>query len=217
MLTKTSKADLRAKYKRYIEISIILSLVLLITAFKYFPEIKSDTLEREIPPELITVEDPINTIQDKKLPEPPKPETKIEVVDSDIPLDDIEFAPTDLLQPVDPVGPPKHFDDKPVVEEAPYFEAVETMPEPLLGIAELQSRVVYPELAVKTGIQGLVSVLAYVEVDGSVTKVELKKGIGMGCDEAAMKAVAETKFIPGKQRGKPVRTKVGVPVRFRIR
>jgi protein TonB len=45
----------------------------------------------------------------------------------------------------------------------------------------------------------------------------LLKGIGAGCDEAAMAAVRKVRFTPGKQRGLPVKVKVSVPVLFRIR
>ena len=51
---------------------------------------------------------------------------------------------------------------------------------------------------------------------GIVTKVELIRGIGAGCDEAAMDAVHKTKFKPGKQRGKPVKVQVTVPVLFKL-
>ncbi len=52
---------------------------------------------------------------------------------------------------------------------------------------------------------------------GIVTKTEIAKGIGAGCDEAASWAVSKAKFIPGKQRGKPVKVRVSIPIRFRIK
>jgi protein TonB len=63
-------------------------------------------------------------------------------------------------------------------------------------------------------VQGKVYVKAYVDENGNVVKVELVKGIGAGCDEEAMKAVQSTLFNPGKQRGKPVKVQVTVPIRF---
>ena len=59
-------------------------------------------------------------------------------------------------------------------------------------------------------------VKAYVDETGNVFKVELVKGIGGGCDEVAMKAVKDSKFNPGKQRGKAVRVQVTVPILFKL-
>jgi len=100
-----------------------------------------------------------------------------------------------------------------IVEEEPqYFVAVEEMPEPIGGIQAIQSKIVYPEIAKRAGVEGKVYVLAFVDENGNVTKVTLTKGIGAGCDEAAMEAVRKTKFKPGKQRGKPVKVQVQIPV-----
>ncbi|MEX2090159.1 MAG: energy transducer TonB, partial [Bacteroidota bacterium] len=71
-------------------------------------------------------------------------------------------------------------------------------------------------MAVRAGIQGRVFVLAFVNEVGHVVKAEVQKGIGGGCDEAAVKAVMESKFHPGKQRGKAVKVRVSIPVRFSL-
>ena len=47
-------------------------------------------------------------------------------------------------------------------------------------------------------------------------KLTVLKGIGAGCDEAALNAVLKTKFKPGKQRGKPVNVQVSIPVIFKL-
>jgi len=52
---------------------------------------------------------------------------------------------------------------------------------------------------------------------GNVTKAIILKGIGAGCDDAAIKAVMETKFNQREQRGKPVKVIVSVPVVFKLR
>ena len=65
-------------------------------------------------------------------------------------------------------------------------------------------------------MQGRVFVKAFVDENGNVNKVELIRGIGAGCDEAAIAAVEQTRFKPGKQRGKPVKVQVTVPVLFKL-
>jgi protein TonB len=104
-----------------------------------------------------------------------------------------------------------------VKEEAPvYFVAVEEMPEPIGGIQGIQSRIVYPEIAKRAGVEGRVYVLAFVDESGNVTKAQVLKGLGAGLDEAALDAIRQTKFKPGKQRGKPVKVQVSIPIVFKL-
>ena len=101
-------------------------------------------------------------------------------------------------------------------EEPIYFVAVEEMPYPIGGIQAIHDLIIYPEIAKRAGVEGKVYVLAYVNEEGTVIKTEIIKGIGGGCDEAAEYAVKHTKFFPGKQRGKPMKVKVMVPIIFKL-
>jgi protein TonB len=96
-----------------------------------------------------------------------------------------------------------------------FFVAVEEMPAPIGGLKSIQEKIVYPELAKRVGIEGRVYIRAFVDESGSVIKAELTKGIGGGCDEAALDAVRNTQFSPGKQRGRPVKVQVTIPIVFR--
>jgi len=97
-----------------------------------------------------------------------------------------------------------------------YFVAVEQMPEPIGGIGAIQKSIVYPEIAKRAGVEGRVFVKAFIDSTGTVAKTELIRGIGTGCDEAAMAAVKKIKFKPGVQRGKPVNVQVTVPILFKL-
>lgn len=103
-----------------------------------------------------------------------------------------------------------------LIKENGYFERVDIMPEPIGGMRAIQEKITYPELAKKAGVQGNVAVKAFVDIDGNVTKLELLKGIGSGCDEEAMKAIKQTKFKPGKQKGHLVNVQVVVPINFKL-
>lgn len=215
---KTPKADLRAKYQRILEISLICSLIIMIAAFKFFPDLQKAEANVEGPQELFTVEDIQHTKQENRPPPPPKPPIPIEAPSDNV-LEDIEIGSTeiDFSANVEAPPPPPPKEEKKIVEEEPqYFVAVEEMPEPIGGIAGIQSKIVYPEIAKRAGVEGRVYVLAFVDEDGNVTKVVTSKGIGAGCDEAAMEAVRKTKFKPGKQRGKPVKVQVHIPVVFKL-
>lgn len=216
-LKKNPKVDLRLKYQRYLELSIVLSLAFLVIAFKYFPEVQTEEVKVEAPQELVKIEDVEVTKQETAPPPPPKPPIPIEAPSDDV-LEDIEIADTeiDLTEEV-AAPPPPPVEEKEEEEEEPvFFVAVEEMPEPVGGMAAIQSNIVYPEIAKRAGVQGRVYVKAFVDENGNVTKVEVLKGIGAGCDEAAMEAVRKTKFKPGKQRGKPVKVQVSVPIVFKL-
>lgn len=212
---KNPKADLRAKYKRVYEISLIVSLAILIVAFKYFPHIKPVAEVAQTTQDLFKVEDVQQTTQENRPPPPPKPAIPIAAPSSDV-LQDVNIASTELDVNANVAAPPPPPPKEEKTEEPTYFVAVEEMPEPIGGIAAIQSKIVYPEIAKRAGVEGKVYVLAFVDVSGNVTKAKILKGIGAGCDEAALKAVEETKFKPGKQRGKPVNVQVSIPVVFKL-
>ena len=214
-LRKNPKADLRSKYQRVIEISLIISLVLLIVAFKFFPDMSGGDAILEGPQELFTVEDIQHTKQENRPPPPPKPPIPIEAPSDDV-LEDIEISDTEIDFEAQIEAPPPPKEEKKVEEEPTYFVAVEEMPEPIGGIKGIQSKIIYPEIAKRAGVEGKVYVLAFVDETGNVTKAEIIKGLGAGLDEAALNAVKQTKFKPGKQRGKPVKVQVSIPIVFKL-
>ena len=212
-LKKNPKADLRRMYKKVFEISLIISLLLMIVAFKFFPELGKTNVVMEGPQELFTVEDIENTKQENRPPPPPKPPIPIEAPSEDV-LEDIEIASTEIDFDAEIEAPPPPKEEK--EEEPTYFVAVEEMPEPIGGIQAIQSKIIYPEIAKRAGVEGKVYVLAFVDETGEVTSVKIIKGLGAGLDEAALNAVKQTKFKPGKQRGKPVKVQVSIPIVFRL-
>lgn len=111
------------------------------------------------------------------------------------------------LQP--PPPPP----DAPVPE---VFIVVEQMPEPIGGMKAIYDAIVYPEIAKKAGIEGRVVLQFVVDEAGNVTEPRVIRGIGGGCDEAALNAIKDLKFIPGKQRGRAVKVQFQLPIVFRL-
>lgn len=101
-------------------------------------------------------------------------------------------------------------------ENSDYYVNVEEMPEPIGGLYSIQSKIKYPKAAKDQGIEGKVYIQAFIDENGSVAKAKIIKGIGGGCDEAALDAVRQTKFIPGKQEGKPVKVQVTIPIIFKL-
>lgn len=106
-------------------------------------------------------------------------------------------------------------------DDSEVYTIVENQPEFPGGIAAFYKKVSenmeYPVKARKKGIEGRVFVQFVVNELGEITDVKSVKGIGYGCDEAALQAVkAAGPFIPGYQRGKPVKVKMVVPIIFSL-
>lgn len=81
----------------------------------------------------------------------------------------------------------------------------------------LRKNVRYPEAAIKGAVQGVVMVVFIIEKDGSISHVEVSKGIGGGCDEEALRVVKKMpKWEPAKRSGQPVRLMIRMPIVFRI-
>ena len=99
-----------------------------------------------------------------------------------------------------------------VVEQMPMF------PGGNAGLMKyLASNVQYPEVAAKNGVQGRVVVGFVIECDGSITNVEILRGVDPSLDREAMRVVkAMPKWVPGKKNGAVVRVKYQVPVSFRL-
>lgn len=212
------KPEIRYRYKVVFKVSLIFSLLIMILAFKFFPKIEKENIDYDVPQELFTVEDIQQTKQDFTPPPPPEKPSMIIQAISDEDLEDIEFDETEIDIDQELSAPPPQQKQKiTVVEEEPiYFVVVEEMPYPIGGINAIQKLIVYPDIAQRAGVEGRVYILAYVNEEGSVEKTEIIKGICAGCDEVAANAVLKTRFSPGKQRGKPVKVKVMIPIRFEL-
>ncbi|MBF1067764.1 MAG: energy transducer TonB, partial [Porphyromonadaceae bacterium] len=101
------------------------------------------------------------------------------------------------------------------------FEVVEEQPEFIGGQDAfrkfLQNNLRYPERAADEGIQGRVMVRFIVERDGSVSAVEVAKGVDPDLDKEAVRVVkALPKWKPGRQQGKAVRTRYMLPIVFTL-
>ena len=77
----------------------------------------------------------------------------------------------------------------------------------------------YPTVEKENGIQGKVYLTFVIDKDGSITNVEVYKGLkgGPGCDKEAVRvAKMIPKWSPGKQNGKAVKMRFILPVNFRL-
>ena len=75
----------------------------------------------------------------------------------------------------------------------------------------------YPQRAREDGYSGTVYVRFVVEPDGTITNIEVAKGVGGGCSEEAVRVVKMMpNWIPGEAFGKKVRVTYTLPINFRL-
>ncbi len=232
---------LRKKYRRYLTISLIVGILVLFSAAAY-PLInaylnKEKLLrekEKSVTAEMLNM--PKEDLPPPP-PPPPPPEALVEKVKFTAPkvVEDTnvesDFGKQDLLNqnknneaPSEEVQVEEKEVKTQVIEqkvEAEVFLIVEEPPTFPGGEAALYKwlgeNLKYPEEAKELGIQGRVFVSFVVEPDGSTSNAVVKRGIGGGCDEEAIRIVkAMPKWGPGKQRGQPVRVQFNLPIKFTL-
>ncbi len=209
--------NLSRNYVIGIEVGLILTLSLFILLFRmdFYPQQTEEDFYVEVQEEVF-VEEIVQTKQADTPPPPPRPPVPIEVPNDEVLVDDfIEFdAELDLDGPMEMPPPPPQQAEEEFEDEI--FIVVEQPPVLIGGIQGVQKAIVYPELALKVGIEGRVVVQFIVDRDGRVVNPVVMRGIGGGCDEEAIRAVKLAKFQPGMQRGRPVSVRYSLPITFKI-
>lgn len=80
----------------------------------------------------------------------------------------------------------------------------------------LANNIQYPDEAVEEGVNGTVQAKFTIEVDGSISNIEIIKKLGYGCDEEVIRVLKRMpKWTPAKVKGKFVRSNYRMPVSFR--
>ena len=213
-MRKVREVDLRLSYNLHLQIGFIVSIAIFLILFKVnMPtKVPSPILIEE--QEEIFIEEVIQTKQ-IETPPPPRPPVPVEVPNDEILEDEIIDLDTelDLDGPLDlpPPTPPKSEET-----QDDFFVVVEQMPQLIGGVASLQKKVRYPEMARRAAIEGRVTIQFIVNEQGKVENPRVIRGIGGGCDEEALKAVMTARFKPGMQRGRPVRVQYSLPIVFRF-
>ncbi len=111
-----------------------------------------------------------------------------------------------------PAPPPKKEEIFTYVQKFPKFPG---------GDDELQrfiaENIVYPVLALETGIEGVVVVQFVVDTKGKIKDIVVVRDIGGGCGQAAIDVVnLMPSWEPGEQNGRPVTVRYTLPVRFKL-
>jgi protein TonB len=222
---KNPNKDLSLQRNKFFLVGLTVSISLAITAFEW-RSVKMTPILRE--QNLIEAGTllfpPITTFEPAKAPQPikklepkiqsPTPTDLVEV-ENDIPVDDH----TPIIETGNEILLPSVF--IPVDTEVDtVFVIVEKKPEPVNGFKnfyqQLAKNLKYPTQAKHMGTEGKVFVEFIVNKNGEPSDLKIIRGIGSGCDEEALRVLSLTKWEPGKQRGKPVRVKMGMQLNFKL-
>ena len=153
--------------------------------------------------------------------EQPKSE-QLRLVDDDV---ELTFEPEPVERPEEQKDQKAVDEDKPEVvdmyNEPVDFRVVEDLPQFPGGASEfmkwLTKTLKYPQKARDQKKQGKVVAVFYVEKDGSVTGLKVTQSLSPECDQEAMRVLGMMpKWKPGIQHDQPCRTKVCIPIVFKL-
>lgn len=215
--------SLQTQYYLHLEIGLLLSLAVLIATFRADFSTEESFHVRMEEQETVTMKQIQQTQQESEPPPPPQPPTPVEVPNNQvIEQRNVNFdASIDLDEALNPRQTPSAPSDEGEEEtEAAaneVFVAVEESPTLIGGMDSLRAAVEYPDIAEKAGVEGRVIVQFVVGTDGTVQSPTVLRSVHHLLDEAALEAVRQQKFEPGKQRGDPVRVQMSLPVTFRLK
>lgn len=102
------------------------------------------------------------------------------------------------------------------------LKSAEQMPEPVGGLKAfydyISANLKYPEEARNKKVEGRVHVTFVVGIDGSISNVQVSKGLGSGCDEEAIRLIQNApRWNAGRQGGSPVCVEVTRPITFALK
>jgi protein TonB len=219
---KSEKADLTKKSWLFFNIGLVITLLIVVSAFEYSGRDNTDAKDlaqnnnmieeimevpptEQPPPPPPKIQQPqiIEVPDEEEIEEEIKVEFDVEVTE-DTKVEEIVIAPVEEKEDVDQI-----------------FLVVEETATPKGGMSAFYKyvgdKMKYPAQARRMGIEGKVFVEFVINRDGSITDVKAIKGIGAGCDEEAVRVVQSAPpWNPGKQRGKPVRQRYVVPITFKL-
>jgi periplasmic protein TonB len=219
---KTDKADLTKKSIFFFSIGLFVTMALVLSAFEY-RSVDEDAIE--LKGKVSDVFEEVIEVPPTEQPPPPPPPIQapviVEVPDEEeieeeikVNLDIEVTQDTKVEEIVVKAEEPKEETDE-------IFTIVEESAAPKGGIGAfykyVQDKMKYPPQARRMGIDGKVFVEFVVNKDGSISDVRAVKGIGAGCDEEAVRVVQSApSWTPGKQRGKPVKQRMVLPITFKL-
>ena len=231
-IKKSSKADLDGKRVQGFLLGVILVLTLLFVCLEYDwtsdgDEYDLDALEnivKEIDLEALKEEERIPLIKEQVI-ERPQSADEFNVVEDEpeVELKD-EIAPPENdveLKTVDEVENPEQPTAVDMENNPLNFRVVEELPEFPGGATGfmkwLTKNLRYPVTAQQRKVQGKVVAQFIVNIDGSISNIEVVTPVDPSLDREALRVLGMMpRWTAGKQNAKPCRTQVCIPIVFKL-
>ncbi len=226
---KSLKANLDAKRPQGFLLGFVIALACLFVGLEYRVEPDDplddpDLLERlSTDEELAAFMKPQEELQLAPKAEP-KPATKIKVVEED-PLEELiqdqEPVETDMDNDMEAIEEEPEPPAPPTEEEKLQFRIVQDMPQFPGGLQEfskwLTRNLKYPKQLEAAKVEGRVVAEFMINTDGSVTDVKIVNSLHPLCDNEVLRVLRlMPRWTPGIENDHPCRTKVCVPVIFKL-
>lgn len=223
---KIPKANLENKRPTWLLVGYVTVLAFMFVAFEWTRDIRVDTSGR-IAENVFEQDMEIPLTRQPEVTPPPPPQVTpindvLTIIDDDATAEETNFASSEETgEDVVIKHIPVTVDEEVVVEDE-IFVIVEENPQfPDGGTAGLLQylgkNIKYPTIPQENGTQGRVTVQFVVNKDGSIVDVKVIRGVDPYLDKEAVRVISTMpKWIPGKQRGVPVRCKFTVPVTFKL-
>lgn len=223
-IKKNPNVDLNKKQSLIFSISMVVTLSMVLFAFEWK---QYDKTLVELTSKQTNVFEAMIEVPSTVIPPPPEivvQQPKLVAVPDEEEIEqeikfvfDVEVTEETKVEEYKPVEIPK-------VEEEDVdqiFVIVEENAQPKGGMAEFYryvgENIKYPAQARRMQVEGRVYVEFIVGKDGKIFDATAVKGIGAGCDEEAVRIIMSAPaWNPGKQRGKPVRQRMVLPITFKL-
>ena len=83
--------------------------------------------------------------------------------------------------------------------------------------AYIKGSIRYPRIAEENSISGTVHINFIIDEKGNLIDIVIARGVDSSLDNEVIRALkAAPKWAPGRQRGKPVKVKMSLPVNFTL-
>jgi protein TonB len=152
----------------------------------------------------------LTDIREAPLPPPEAPPVRQSEAAAETLIETRELS-VPALNPVPPVRSPS--------TEPDYLPMYQVSVIPSFSEEEIRRRLVYPSIAQRSGLEGMVYLELFIDPQGNVRRVTILKEEpqGRGFGEAAVRAFQGLQGSPAEANGVPVAARFRYPVRFRLR
>lgn len=104
-----------------------------------------------------------------------------------------------------------------LLEEPEYLPQHKISEVPGIPTGEILTRIEYPSLALKQGIEAVVYLELYIDTAGRIRRIDVLKDPGYGFAEAAVSALEGIICTPARANATPVAVRYRYPVRFTLK